>query len=71
MEEKNFQVNTGQTTSNLNSHTTGTSTADSYSYYCSYRLPCGICMRTNAMCPRQYSPSITWTTSTNPTITNF
>lgn len=71
MEEKNFQVNTGQTTSNLNSHTTSTTTADSYSNYCSYRLPCGICIRTNAMCPKWYSHSITWTASTNPTITNF
>lgn len=70
MKEKTFQTNTAQATSNLNS-TIGTSTADSYSNYCSYRLPCGVCIRTNAMCPKQYSPSITWTTSTNPTITNF
>lgn len=70
MEEKNFQTNTAQATSNLNSHTTSATTTDSYSNYCSYRLPCGVCVRTNSMCPRWYSHSITWT-SNNPSITNF
>lgn len=29
-------------------------TAYDYSQYCAYRLPCGICTRTNAQCPLNY-----------------
>lgn len=30
---------------------------------CIYRLPCGICTRTNTICPMQ-TTQITWTTNT-------
>ena len=36
--------------------------------YCAWRLPCGICERTNKVCPTGYSgPSITWTTASSST----
>ena len=41
------QFNKGYDTS-----TTGSNTAQSSQYYyCTYRLPCGICTRTNMQCP--------------------
>lgn len=35
------------------------------SSYCWYRLPCGICTRTNQMCPMGASntPIVTWTST--------
>jgi len=36
--------------------------------YCTYRLPCGICTRTNAMCPLQNNWHISW--SDGPTCTS-
>ena len=32
---------------------------NNYTNYCSYRLPCGICQRTNSICP--LSGNGTWT----------
>ena len=63
--------------------TTGTGTASTtYSQYCSFRLPCGICTKTNSICPLgsgwtagwQTTPYSPWwgiypPTVTNPTIT--
>jgi hypothetical protein len=47
--------------------TTSTVTNNSYRYYCTYRLPCGICTRTDSYCPLTHTlPDITWST---PTIT--
>ena len=62
---------------------TGTATSTTYGqYYCSFRLPCGICTRTNSICPLgsgwtawwQTTPYSPWwgiypPTVTNPTIT--
>ena len=46
-----------------------TTYAQSYQTYCSYRLPCGICTRTNSHCPLYYGyPNITWTASDQATI---
>ena len=42
---------------NTNSYTLGT---NSYASNCYYRLPCGICTRTNSMCPL-YPQTITVT----------
>ena len=41
-----------------------------YSQYCAYRLPCGICIRTNTYCPLfSGTIDVTWTTeSTNITV---
>lgn len=37
-------------------------TAINYSQYCTYRLPCGICSRTNSYCPIfNGTVDITWT----------
>ena len=33
-----------------------------YTNYCSYRLPCGICSRTNAVCPVGVTTTVTTTT---------
>ena len=44
-------------------------TSFNYDNYCSWRLPCGICQRTNQVCPRPdypNTPHITWTSSTGP-----
>ena len=41
-----------------------TCTGIDYTQYCVYRLPCGICTRTNQICPLNYGsnqPIITWT----------
>lgn len=55
------------TASTYGSATNVTVTNDSYRYYCAYRLPCGICTRTNSHCPLTHTlPDITWST---PTIT--
>ena len=35
-------------------------TAIDYSQYCAYRLPCGICTRTNTYCPMQGITTLTW-----------
>ena len=45
-------------------------TAIDYSQYCSYRLPCGICTRTNSYCPLfSGTIDVTWTTeSTSVTV---
>ena len=59
MEEKIFQTNTTHVNP-LESHTTTATSADIYNAYCNYRLPCGICTRTNSMCPRWNQWSITW-----------
>lgn len=43
---------------------------NNYTNYCTYRLPCGVCQRTNSMCPLSggaYTP--TWTTPTFTTST--
>ena len=43
---------------------------NNYTNYCFYRLPCGICQRTNSICP--FSGGIcapTWTTPTFTTST--
>ena len=37
-----------------------------YTQYCLYRLPCGICTRTNQTCPLNcggYQPLVTWTST--------
>ena len=59
---------------------TGTATSYTYSQYCSFRLPCGICTRTNTTCPIAipttpyspwwgiYPPTITTQTGTSATI---
>lgn len=39
---------------------------NNYTNYCSYRLPCGICQRTNSVCPLNggtWTP--TWTSATS------
>lgn len=45
-------------------------TANNYSQYCAFRLPCGICTRTNSYCPLPSGTiAVTWTTeSTSVTI---
>lgn len=49
-----------------------TATID-YSQYCAYRLPCGICTRTNAPCPLNYGHiEITWASAgTSVTVNNI
>ena len=43
-------------------------TAINYSQYCAYRLPCGICTRTNSYCPIfNGTVGITWTTESTST----
>ena len=44
---------------------------NNYTNYCSYRLPCGVCQRTNSICPLSggtsaltWTPKITCTTGT-------
>ena len=51
-----------------NVDTTGTvSSSYSYQQYCGFRLPCGICTRTNSVCPiNGYTVTPTWG---SPTIT--
>ena len=47
-------------------------TSFNYDNYCFWRLPCGICQRTNQVCPRPGypgTPHITWTSSTGTTAT--
>lgn len=40
-----------------------------YSQYCAYRLPCGICTRTNSYCPLSNGMEVTWLTeSTSVTV---
>ena len=48
-----------------------TTTSYSYSQYCSFRLPCGICTRTNTTCPIaiQTTPYSPWWGIYPPTIT--
>ena len=41
--------------------TTTTTSYENYQQYCMYRLPCGICTRTNSMCPLQNQ--VTWNIS--------
>lgn len=43
---------------------------NNYSQYCAYRLPCGICTRTNTYCPLfSGTIDVTWTAeSTNITV---
>lgn len=46
-------------------------TAIDYSQYCAYRLPCGICTRTNSYCPLfSGTIAITWTTESTSTTAN-
>lgn len=65
----------------MDNNTTGAPTANSttYSQYCSFRLPCGICTRTNSICPLgsgwtawwqmpQSVPTITTQTGTGATL---
>ena len=33
---------------------------NNYTNYCSYRLPCGICQRTNSICPLNGGIYATW-----------
>ena len=33
---------------------------NNYTNYCSYRLPCGICQRTNSICPLSGGIYTTW-----------
>ena len=48
--------------------TTTTTTYENYQQYCMYRLPCGICTRTNSMCSLQNAVQVTWNiSSTQPT----
>lgn len=44
-----------------------------YSQYCAYRLPCGVCTRTNSYCPLFCGKiDVTWTAeSTSVTATGF
>ena len=45
-------------------------TAVDYRQYCWYRLPCGICTRTNTLCPLSGGTvQVTWTNSTASTAT--
>ena len=39
-------------------------TKSNYNESCGFRLPCGICTRTNMMCPIWYpqTPQVTWVT---------
>ena len=36
---------------------------NNYTYYCNFRLPCGICQKTNSICPAQ-GMTPTWTSRT-------
>lgn len=40
-----------------------------YSPYCMYRLPCGICTRTNSYCQLLNGMEVTWTTGTTMSVT--
>ena len=67
----------------MDNTTTGAPTANSttYSQYCSFRLPCGVCTRTNSICPLasgwtpwwqmpQYQTVPTVTTQTGTSVTS-
>lgn len=46
-------------------------TAINYSQYCAYRLPCGICSRTNSYCPLFSGKiDVTWATENTSVTTN-
>jgi len=55
----NFDYNKETGTASGGFAPTGTSAEPNYYEYCWYRLPCGICTRTNSMCPLGKG-EITW-----------
>ena len=53
---------------NMAANTTSTTTTGyGYQQYCYNRLPCGICTRTNSMCPLNTNINVTWTCGTTAT----
>jgi len=51
---------------NSQNQSASTNMYDQQSNYCVYRLPCGLCQRTNQQCPKAYNlQGWTVTTATN------
>lgn len=45
-------------------------TSINYGEYCAYRLPCGVCVRTNGYCPISGGIDVTLTTESTSTTVN-
>lgn len=56
------------TSTTTTSGTNVTNAEPNYHEYCWYRLPCGICTRTNSMCPLGKA-EISWEVTCDPSVT--